>query len=299
VTSSNETAALVALLRTGHPRPPSIYADLVEERGSALAVLEIEHQRGANFARPTLFGDETMNTHLKAAATDLARWQQQGFKSLTVLDPDYPDNLRAVHDRPPLIFVAGSLKPHDAKAVAVIGARKASPPALEQAATIARHLVSTGYTVVSGLAAGIDTAAHTAALDAGGRTVAVIGTGLAHAYPPHNAPLQDRLATDHAVISQFWPETPPSRQTFPMRNATMSGLALATVVVEAGERSGARTQARLALNHGRPVFLAAALQKQTWARQLLATKAGVHVISDPPQIRETIERLTAPGALVP
>jgi DNA processing protein len=297
MTASIETAALVALLKTGH-RTPSVYADLVEERGSALQVLEIEHRRGANFARPRLFDDETMDTLLRAAATDLARWQQQGFKPLTVLDPGYPDNLRTVHDRPPLIFVAGSLRPQDAKAVAVIGARKASPPALKQADAIARILVSAGYTVVSGLAAGIDTAAHTASLDAGGRTVAVIGTGLAHCYPPHNAALQTHLATDHAVISQFWPDTRPSRQTFPMRNATMSGFALATVVVEASERSGARTQARLALNHGRPVFLARALLAQPWA-QALAARPGTYVVDSPSQITETIERLTAPGALDP
>jgi DNA processing protein len=297
VTSSIETAALVALLRTGD-RAPSVYADLVEERGSALVILEIEHHRGANSARPRLFDDETMDTLVGAAATDLARWRQQGFKPLTVLDPDYPDNLRTVYDRPPLIFVAGSLRPQDAKAVAVIGARKASQPALEQAATIARHLVADGYTVVSGLAAGVDTAAHTAALGAGGRTVAVIGTGLAHCYPPQNALLQNQLATEHAVISQFWPDTRPSRQTFPLRNATMSGLALATVVVEASERSGARTQARLALNHGRRVFLTAALSKQPWAQEFTA-KAATYVVDTPAQITEAIERLTAPGALVP
>jgi DNA processing protein len=107
-------------------------------------------------------------------------------------------------------------------------------------------LVDAGDTVVSGLAAGIDTAAHLGALDRAGRTLAVIGTGLRRAYPATNAPLQQRIADDAAVVSQFWPDAPPSKRTFPMRNVLMSGLARATVVIEASETSGARMQARLA-----------------------------------------------------
>jgi DNA processing protein len=219
------------------------------------------------------------------------------MRALTVLDRDYPENLRAVHDRPPLIFVAGTLQPQDARSVAVIGARRASRAGTTSAADIARHLVERGYTVVSGVAAGVDTAAHTAALAAGGRTVAVIGTGLTRCYPPQNAPLQRRIAERNAVISQFWPDTPPSRRTFPLRNATMSGFALATVVVEATERSGARTHARIALNHGRPVLLTSTLLDQAWARDL-ADKPGVHVVDSPREITQTIERLLDPAPLV-
>jgi DNA processing protein len=151
--------------------------------------------------------------------------------------------------------------------------------------------------VVSGLAAGIDTAAHRAALEVGARTVAVIGTGLRHAYPPENAALQRRIAAGAAVVSQFWPETPPARASFPMRNAVMSGFALATVVVEASHRSGARLQTRLALAHGRPVFLLAPLLAQTWAREL-AQRPGVHVVTEAAQITTTIDRLNATDALV-
>jgi DNA processing protein len=238
-----------------------------------------------------------MQTLLDTAAIDLERWGEQGIRALTVLDPEYPENLRTVHDRPPLIFAAGALNAQDARSAAVIGARRASQRGLSRARAIARHLVDSGYTVLSGLAAGIDTAAHTAALETGGRTIAVIGTGLAHAYPPQNASLQARIAERHAVISQFWPDTRPSRRTFPMRNATMSGFALASVIVEAGERSGARTQARLALNHGRPVFLTAPLLEQAWARDL-ARMPGVHVVESPAEITRTIERLVEPAPLV-
>lgn len=289
-----ETAALVALLRTGN-RLPSVYADLVEDRGSALEVLRAEG--GVNPAQPGLFVDEAMQTLLDTAAADLERWRGQGIRPLTVLDREYPENLRTVHDRPPLIFVAGALRSRDVRSVAVIGTRRATQNGVARARGIARHLVESGYTVVSGLAAGIDTAAHMAALEAGGRTVAVIGTGLARTYPPQNAALQERIAKRQAVISQFWPEAPPSRRTFPMRNATMSGFALASVIVEAGERSGARTQARLALGHGRPVFLLAPLLEQRWARDL-AHVAGVHVVESPAEITRTIGRLVDPAPLV-
>jgi DNA processing protein len=269
----------------------------VEERGSALAVLEEEEEGGANSRLPALFKDEAMHQLLATATADVARWREQDMHLLSVLDADYPENLRSVHDRPPLIFLAGGLQPNDARSVAVVGARHASPEGLDRAAATAEHLVQHNFTVISGLAAGIDTAAHTAALDAGGRTVAVIGTGLSHAYPPQNARLQRRIAEHHAVISQFDPQTPPSRQTFPARNATMSGIALATVVVEASYRSGARGQAHRALNHGRPVFLAPGLLEQHWARDL-ARRPGVHVAASANAITETVERLTATDGLV-
>jgi DNA processing protein len=227
---------------------------------------------------------------------ELDTWQRRGFQVLTVLDDGYPDNLQAVHDRPPLIFVAGGLQPHDARAVAVVGSRRASPRGIKAAGGIAGGLVDAGYTVVSGLAAGIDTAAHTTALGRGGRTIAVLGTGLARAYPPENAQLQEAIAKGGAVVSQFWPDAPPSRRTFPMRNAVISGLALATVVVEASENSGSRLQARLALAQGRPVLLPDFLLTQQWAHQL-AAHPGVHVVRSPADVVAVVERLTAPGML--
>jgi DNA processing protein len=152
--------------------------------------------------------------------------------------------------------------------------------------------------VISGLAAGIDTAAHTATLARGGRTVAVIGTGLARSYPPQNEALQRRIASECAVVSQFWPDAPPSRRSFPMRNAVMSGITLATVVVEASETSGARMQARLARAQGRPVFLLASLvERQQWAREY-AAQPGTHVVRSPEEITTVVERLISPGSLV-
>jgi DNA processing protein len=297
VIDPRESAALVVLLRTGR-RAWIAYADLVEKWGSAIAVLEEE--RAAQTGQGALFvekADAHENRLLEGAAADVARWEEQGMRLVSVLHPDYPENLRAVHDRPPLIFVAGRLEPGDSRSVALVGARKASGQGAGRTRAIAEHLVDRGFTVGSGLAAGIDTAAHTAALARGGRTVAVIGTGLTRCYPPENAALQRRIAAECAVISQFWPDAPPTRRSFPMRNAVMSGLTLATVVVEASHTSGSRMQARLALAHGRPVFLAASLLEQQWARDY-AQRPGTHVVDSPAQITAVIERMTSSDALV-
>ena len=286
MTPAQETAAVVALL-TNPGRPGHRYADAIEERGSAIALLEEEHGLLAHDA-------------LDDTGAQIAIWQRLGIRMLSVLDDDYPENLRTVYDRPPLVFVGGSLEPQDARSVAVVGTRRPSREGLARARLIAGHLSSTGFTVISGLAAGIDTEAHTASLRAGGRTVAVIGTGLRRCYPPQNSALQRRLAQggDGAVVSQFWPDSAPTATSFLTRNATMSGLAMGTVVVEASHTSGARAQARLALEHGRPVFLPEALLAEAWAREF-ADRPGAHVVQDPAEITAAIERLNSPGALVP
>jgi DNA processing protein len=292
---STDTAAMVALLRHGK-RPWQLYADLVEDAGSALAVLDEESNLDGE--QTSLFAADT-DALLERARAEIAAWTSVGITPVPLLDPGYPPNLRAVHDRPPLAFVAGQLTEADELSVAVVGARSATEAGMGAAAEIAHELVRAGYTVASGLAAGIDTAAHTAALQAGGRTIAVIGTGLERAYPPENASLQKRIATECVVISQFWPDATPSRRSFPMRNAVMSGISLATVIVEASEMSGARVQARLALAHGRPVFLLESLaETQPWARAF-AHRAGVHVVETPTDLIIHLGRITSVDALVP
>ena len=256
---------------------------MIEDAGSALAILEEEEG---------LLASE----RLADAGEEIERWQARGMQPVTLLDPVYPENLRAVHDRPPLIFVSGQLQPGDGRSVAVVGTRLASPEKARIARAISEHLVDHGYTVVSGLASGIDTAVHTAALAHGGRTLAVIGTGLARCYPPQNARLQRRIAGECAVISQFWPDTPPSRRSFPMRNAVISGLTLATVVVEASRTSGSRLQTRLALAQGRSVLLVNTLLEQQWAREL-SKRSGTYVVGSAGEITDIVERLTSSAAL--
>lgn len=290
-----ETAVLVALLRVGR-RPWPVYSELLEQYGSALPVIERELKQ-TDQQQTTLLPPHDQDELIERAASDLAAWESDGIKPLTVLDPAYPHNLRAVHDRPPLLFIAGRLEHRDQHALAVVGSRKPSPEGIERAQAIADHLADSEYTVTSGLAAGIDAAAHTTTLSQNKRTVAVIGTGLCHSYPPDNAKLQAAIAATGAVVSQFWPEARPSRKNFLMRNAVMSGLTLGTVIVEASETSGARVQARLALAHGRPVFLAEPLLSQAWA-QTLSGRPGTRVFRAPTEITAVIERLMSTDALV-
>jgi DNA processing protein len=283
MTSGFDTAALVALLRSAKRRPAE-YADLVEEEGDAGPILVDEQGLLAQ-------------TLQEQARSEISAWTNEGIKALGLLDADYPANLRAVHDRPPLVFVRGRLKQEDARSVAVIGTRRPTATGVAAAREVSRQLTDSGFAVVSGLAAGIDTAAHTSALECNGRTIAVIGTGLHHSYPPQNAALQEQIASTGAVVSQFWPDDPPHRRRFPLRNATMSGIALATIVIEATHTSGARTQARLALAHGRPVLLMERLLDQQWVRDL-ATRPGTRVIRSADEVVPTVERLAATDALV-
>lgn len=274
--SSGQSVAFLALVRNGRSPWPQYLAAL-REGDDARRLLEREHG---------LLADELLeDTH-----REIERWRKQRIQLLTILDPEYPQNLAAVHDHPPLIFLAGDLAAADTRTVAVIGSRRASGRGLATAGAIAESLVDHGFTVASGLAAGVDTAAHMAALESGGRTIAVIGTGLVHCYPPENRALQHRIACEGAVISQFWPDDPPRRQNFPLRNAVMSGMSLATVVVEARETSGARIQARLALGHGRPVLLMESLLDRGWAREL-SERPGVHVIGSPSEVPAVVEHI--------
>jgi len=283
VSAWTDTAALIALLRVGR-RPAAHYTRAVETPGSALEILEREQGLLAEGL-------------LDAARNDLELWAAKGIRVHTVLDPEYPGSLRVAPDRPPLIFVAGEYRSEDRRSVAVIGSRSASRIGLERARDVAAELVNSSYTVVSGLAEGIDTAAHSAALDRRGRTIAVIGTGIRRCYPTQNAPLQRRIASGGAVISQFLPDTGPSRTNFPKRNAVMSGLTLATVVIEASPTSGARTQVRFAQAQNRPVFLAQSLLEQGWARALIE-QPGIHAFDSPLEIVDALEQLGPAGKLV-
>ncbi len=204
----------------------------------------------------------------------------RGVRLTTVLDDDYPANLRTIFNLPPFLFYRGQLHESDARSVAVVGTRQASVEGVEQAQRLVRQLVEAGVTVLSGLARGIDTAAHESCLDSEGRTVAVIGTGILRTYPPENATLADRIAGTGAVVSQFWPDTPPTTYSFPRRNITMSGMAQGTVVIEASATSGAKLQARRALEHGRRLFLPAELvREREWAQRYVQRPGAIEVKS--------------------
>jgi DNA processing protein len=279
-----QLAALVALLHRRGARWHEVTAEVLEE-GSALAVLERAHG-----VQDTLFGDGVaVEEALSSAASEVQAWRAAGIGVHSLFDDSYPARLRDIHQIPPIVFTRGTLE-EDRWAVAVVGTRKPTEEGVATAETIADALAQSGVTVVSGLAQGIDTAAHTAALRAGGRTVAVIGTGINRFYPAANKELQQRIMKDGLVLSQFWPDAPPGRHTFPMRNAVMSGYAAATVVVEAAYQSGARMQARLALQHGRPVVLTRALMHHDWAQEY-ARRPGVYVVANNSELIGAVEHI--------
>jgi DNA processing protein len=289
MTIDRQHAALIGLLQRAKPKHAT---ELLEDHETPLQALDAL-LAGGQLSLGSAAGDD-VDRAVEEALAQLRTWESEGIEVVTVLDEDYPLNLRTVHDRPPMLTVAGRLAPDDERSVAVVGTRRASDSGLRRAAEIAANLVDAGYVVVSGLAAGIDSASHRAAMDAGGRTIAVIGSGLHHAFPQDNAELQARISREHAVISQFWPDQGPRKHTFPMRNAVMSGIARATVVVEASYTSGARMQARLALEHGRPVVLLDSLvAEHEWAREY-AQRPGVYVVERVADVVDRLDSLYAP-----
>jgi DNA processing protein len=266
-----ERATLVALMRE---RPqaaawPGVAAEIIEV-GSARSVWDACHEQ-------SLFDTEPP-APIAEAARQLAGWRAAGLDVHTFRDTSYPAQLREIYQVPPLLFSRGTLCPGEL-AVSVVGSRRACDRSLDWASEVSAALVSAGITVVSGLAAGIDTAAHTAALDAGGRTVAVLGTGINRVYPAANRELQEHIAGEGLVLSQFWPDAPATKKSFPLRNATMSGYGRAMIVVEAGETSGARIQARVGVEHGRPVILREGVVRANEWAAALQHRPGVHVVS--------------------
>ena len=188
-----------------------------------------------------------------ALAQEMARVAAAGATIVTLADADYPDALRPIPDPPLALYIRGRL-PTEAPAVAVVGTRRPSLYGLGVAERLGRELGGQGLVVVSGLARGIDAAAHRGALQAGGITVAVLGSGLSQLYPPEHAELAAAIAERGAVVSEYPMETPPRPELFPRRNRLISGLSLGTVIVEAGARSGALITAGCALEQGREVF---------------------------------------------
>ncbi len=180
--------------------------------------------------------------------------EQHGCRVITMQDQLYPANLKAIYDPPHVLYVKGEMLPGDSLSVAVVGTRSASSYGKTVAEKLSNHLAARGVTVVSGMAYGIDTAAHKGALSANGRTIAVMGNGLDVVYPSRNARLFEEIVSSGAAISEFPMGTQPLRSNFPRRNRLISGLSLGTLVVEAPERSGALITADCALEQGREVF---------------------------------------------
>lgn len=230
---------------------------LMDHFGSADAVLK---QSIRSLAEVQGVGVETAGViHGWEDQIDLVRELKEvdgrGLKVVTQMDESYPDPLRQSYDPPLVLYVWGDLKESDRHALAIVGSRKTSHYGVQTARQFAFQLASSGLTIVSGLARGIDTHAHEGAIAANGRTVAVIGSGLGQIYPPENMALAEKIAAGHgAVVSEFPLNMAPSKKTFPMRNRVVAAWSQAVVVVECPEWSGARITANLAGELGKPVF---------------------------------------------
>jgi len=230
---------------------------LIERFGSADAALsasEVDLGRvpgiGEQIARDIAHWRE----HLADPVKELEAVAAAGLQLVSYYDHAYPANLKQIYDPPMVLYVKGTLEERDKHAIAIVGSRRATNYGRTTASRLARDLAANGFTVVSGLALGIDTAAHIGALDGGGRTIGVLGSGFASFYPPENRELAEQVAESGAVVSEFYMECRPTKTNFPIRNRVISGLTLGTVVAEAPANSGAIITAMHALSQNRQVF---------------------------------------------
>jgi DNA processing protein len=205
--------------------------------------------------------DRKLATHIvhhkdgqRLADEQLKRLNRIGGRIVTLWDKGYPSLLKKIYDPPPFLFVLGTLTKQDDTALAIVGTRHPSPYGQHVAERLSRDLAKLGITTVSGLARGVDTFVHSSTIKAGGRTIAVIGSGLDVPYPPENKKLQERIAEKGAVVSEFLMGTKPDAPNFPRRNRIISGLSLGTIIVESAEDGGAMITASTALDQDREVF---------------------------------------------
>ncbi len=218
------------------------------------------------------------------------RMVAEGISVLTWEDEVYPRRLKEISQPPPVLFVRGELCLDDEWAVAIVGTRRATSYGRHVTGEVAAALARNGVTIVSGLARGVDGLAHQAALDAGGRTIAVLGCGVDRIYPPEHRRLAEQIIAHGALISDYPPGTPPEAVNFPPRNRIISGLSLAVVVVEAGQSSGALITASFAADQGRDVF---AVPGNITAPQSKGTNRliqdGAYPLLDPKEVLESLD----------
>ena len=270
---------------------------LVEALGSVPAIFEAgpEELMKANGIGAELAASIVQQRAELDPAVECRKAEKIGARLISFADPDYPEPLRKIHDPPLALYVSGTLEEKDRHAVAVVGTRHATHYGLTVADRVAYQLGKVGFTVISGLARGIDTAAHKGALKAGGRTIAVLGSALDRVYPEENAGLAAEISKHGAVISEYSLGREPDRTTFPYRNRVVSGLSMGVLVVEAGKTSGAMMTADQALDQGRSVFAVPGRIDSPAAKgchKLLRT--GARLVEDVDDILQEFEFLIPP-----
>ena len=232
-------------------------------------------------------------SHVDLAA-EMKRIEEFGAHVITAASPDYPSPLRTINNPPMVLYVWGDVRPADAHAIGVVGSRNMTHYGTETAKKLSFQIAFAGYTVISGLARGIDTAAHQGALAAKGRTIAVLGSGLSSLYPPENSGLAEKIAGSGAVVTEYPMTRPADRQTFPYRNRIVAGWGRGLLVVEAGLNSGALITANQALEQGRTIFaVPGQIDRPTSAGTNRLIQQGARLITSADDILDEL------GSLIP
>ncbi|XZE53819.1 DNA-processing protein DprA [Planctomycetaceae bacterium SH139] len=252
---SGEKLSLLRLALTPGIGPRTL-TTLLDHFHSASAALAASPEKLAELPR---LGPKLVAAIRQAGSTEEAqevvKWCDGNRVEIVTHDEKaYPQSLTSLPDAPPVLFVRGEIQPTDSLAIAIVGSRHATNYGIREAGRIARELARAGVTIVSGLARGIDAAAHRGALDVGGRTIAVLGGGLGRLYPPEHAELAESVSGSGALLSEYPPLSQPRGSMFPQRNRLISGLSLGVLVIEAADRSGSLITARHAGEQGREVF---------------------------------------------
>lgn len=273
---------------------PIALTNLLKRFGSASAVVgagkaELAKVPKVNREGPSALAEViAKGKHLR----EMEKAETAGVRLVMLGDADYPELLARIEDPPPLLYVRGTFTPDDTLALAIVGGRNASYYGNAQAARFARDFATRRLTVISGLARGIDTAAHKAALEGGGRTVAVVGSGLLDIYPPENDKFALQVAEHGAVISEFPLDTPGVGRNFPQRNRLISGMSLGVLVVEATRKSGSLITARLAVEQGREVFaLPGKVDSDLSEGPHDLIRDGAHLVTEPAHVYEELPML--------
>jgi len=295
----NERAALLTLTHVSKIGPVTVRR-LLEYFPSAADALsaspnELAQIKGIGPGLATILASATKEIDLKAIT---AQMKQLGLRYIIPTDDEYPAALREIYDPPFGLFIRGDIKPCDAHGIAVVGSRRCTHYGLKATKNLCGQMARAGLTVLSGFARGIDTAAHKAAIDAGGRTIAVLGSGLGNLYPPENKALADRIIAEGkgAILSEFPIHMAPNKQSFPLRNRIVSGMSKGILVVECPAWSGAMITANLAADQGRTVYaVPGPIDHPSSAGCHKLIKDGATLASSADDILDDLEMLLPPG----